>query len=99
MSIVASVRSQLVPINQEGYPFIATLGIASLILMWLWSPLGLLGVLRTLRFVYCCRVPPRVTPLREALVSGRADGRLSRVVNPVPPAELALGERPVTRIS
>jgi hypothetical protein len=28
MSIVASIRSQLVPVNQEGYPFIATFGIA-----------------------------------------------------------------------
>ncbi len=44
MSIVASVRSQLVPINHEGYPFIAGFAIASLFLMWLWSPLGWLGV-------------------------------------------------------
>jgi phosphatidylserine decarboxylase len=99
MSIVASIRSQLVPVNQEGYPFIATFGIASLILMWLWSPLGWLGIVATLWCVYFFRDPPRVTPLREGLVIAPADGRVSRVVNAVPPAELLLGERAVARIS
>jgi phosphatidylserine decarboxylase len=99
MSIVASIRSQLVPINHEGYPFIAAFGIASLILMWLWSPLGWLGVIATLWCVYFFRDPPRVTPLREGLVIAPADGRVSRVVNAVPPAELALGDRAVARIS
>jgi phosphatidylserine decarboxylase len=99
MSIVASIRSQLVPINHEGYPFIAAFGIASLILMWLWSPLGWLGVIATLWCVYFFRDPPRVTPLREGLVIAPADGRVSRVVNAVPPAELSLGDRAVARIS
>ena len=99
MSIVASIRSQLVPVSQEGYPFIATFGIGSLILMWLWSPLGWLGFMATLWCVYFFRDPARVTPLREGLVISPADGRVSRVVNAVPPAELALGDRPVARIS
>jgi phosphatidylserine decarboxylase len=99
MSIVASIRSQLVPVSQEGYPFIATLAIGSLILMWLWSPLGWLGFLATLWCVYFFRDPPRVTPLREGLVISPADGRVSRVVNAVPPAELALGDRAMARIS
>jgi phosphatidylserine decarboxylase len=99
MSIVASVRSQLVPINHEGYPFIAGFAIGSLCLMWLWPPLGWLGALATLWCVYFFRDPPRVTPLREGLVISPADGRVSRIANAVPPAELALGDRPVVRIS
>ena len=67
--------------------------------MWLWSPLGWLGVLATLWCVYFFRDPPRVTPLREGLVISPADGRVSRIANAVPPPELALGDRPVVRIS
>jgi phosphatidylserine decarboxylase len=99
MSIVASVRAQLVPINHEGYRFIAGFAIASLFLMWLWVPLGWLGVIATLWCVYFFRDPPRVTPLREGLVISPADGRVSRIANAVPPAELAIGDRPVVRIS
>jgi phosphatidylserine decarboxylase len=99
MSIVASVRSQLVPINHEGYPFIAGFAIGSLFLMWLWPPLGWLGVVATLWCVYFFRDPPRVTPLREGLVISPADGRVSRIANAVPPPELAIGDRPVVRIS
>ena len=40
-----------------------------------------------------------MTPLREGLVVAPADGRVSRVVNALPPPELGLSERPLPRVS
>jgi phosphatidylserine decarboxylase len=99
MSIVASIRSQIAPVNPEGYPFIGTFALTSLVLMWLWSPLGWLGVMVTAWCAYFFRDPPRVTPVRNGIVVAPADGRVSQVTNAVPPKELELGERPLLRIS
>jgi len=57
------------------------------------APLGWLGTILTLWCVYFFRDPPRVTPIASGLVISPADGRVSLVVNAVPPVELALGER------
>ena len=99
MSIVNSIRSQLAPIHPEGYPFIGAFALASLILFWLWTPLGWLGTLLTLWCAYFFRDPPRVTPLSDRLVVSPADGRVSLVANAVPPPELALGNTPLPRVS
>src|ERR1700674_4019824 len=99
MSIVASIRSQIAPLHPEGYPFVGTFALASLVLMWLWSPLGWLGGVATLWCAYFFRDPARVTPLRDGLVIAPADGRVSRVINAVPPQDLALGDKPVPRVS
>jgi phosphatidylserine decarboxylase len=99
MSIVNSIRSQLAPIHPEGYPFIGGFALASLILFWLWTPLGWIGTLATAWCAYFFRDPERVTPLREGLIVAPADGRVSQIVNAVPPQELGLSERPLQRIS
>src|SRR5262245_39203696 len=99
MSVLASIRAQLVPIHREGYPFIGGFALASLILFWLWSPLGWLGTIATAWCAYFFRDPPRVTPVADGLVVAPADGRISLVTNARPPAELALGERALPRIS
>jgi len=99
MSIYDSIRSQIVPVTPEGYPFIGAFAFASIILFWLWSPLGWLGTLATIWCAYFFRDPPRVTPVRDGLVVAPADGRVSQVTSAVPPSDLGLGNKPVPRIS
>jgi phosphatidylserine decarboxylase len=99
MSVLASIRAQLAPIHREGLPFVGVFAVASLILFWLWSPLGWLAAIGTLWCAYFFRDPERVTPVRDGIVVAPADGRVSRVVNAVPAQELELGERPLPRVS
>jgi phosphatidylserine decarboxylase len=99
MSVLASIRAQLVPIHPEGYPFIGGFALVSLILLWLWPPLGWLAVVATLWCAYFFRDPPRVTPVADGIVVAPADGRISRVTHASPPPELALSGRPLPRVS
>jgi phosphatidylserine decarboxylase len=99
MSVVSSIRSQLAPVHPEGYPFIGGFALASLFLFWVWSPLGWVGTILTLWCTYFFRDPARVTPVRDGLVVSPADGRISLIVNAVPPKELELGDRPLPRVS
>jgi phosphatidylserine decarboxylase len=99
MSIANSIRGQIPPIHPEGYPFIGGFALASLILFWLWTPLGWIGTLLTIWCALFFRDPVRVTPLGDGLVVAPADGRILMVTHALPPAELGLGDRPLPRVS
>src|SRR3984957_19110452 len=99
MSIANSIRAEIPPIHPEGYPFIGGFALASLILFWLWAPLGWLGTLLTIWCALFFRDPVRVTPVREGIVVAPADGRVSMITRVLPPAELGLGDKPLLRIS
>jgi phosphatidylserine decarboxylase len=99
MSIAASIRQQLTPIHREGYPFIGGFAVLTLVLFWVWPPLGWIGLIATLWCAYFFRDPPRVTPIRDDIVVAPADGRVCQIVSVMPPPELELGERPLPRVS
>ncbi|MCO4054110.1 MAG: phosphatidylserine decarboxylase [Bosea sp.] len=99
MSILDSVRKIFVPIHKEGYPFIAIAAVATVVLGNLWSPFGWVGLIITIWICYFFRDPVRITPQREGLVISPADGRVSMIVQAVPPPELELPSEPMTRIS
>ncbi len=99
MSVLTTIRSQLAPINREGVPFVAGFALATVILFWLWTPLGWIATVLTAWCIYFFRDPTRVTPVREGIVVAPADGRISRIINAVPPADLGLGARSLPRVS
>ncbi len=92
------LKNVLTPIHPDGWRFIAIAAVAALLLFWLWTPLGWLGVIVTLWCVYFFRDPWRVTPTRAGLVIAPADGLVVSVGRAAPPAELAMGETPMMRI-
>lgn len=99
MSIANSIRAQIPPIHPEGYPFIGGFALASLILFWMWTPLGWIATILTVWCALFFRDPMRVTPIRDGIVVSPADGRVSMITNVIPPAELGLGDRPLPRVS
>jgi len=99
MSVIDSVRRQVVPIHPEGYVFIAGFAAATLVFAWLWAPLGWIGAALTGWCIYFFRDPPRVTPLEDTLVIAPADGIVSATGIFAPPPELGLGDAPLPRVS
>ena len=94
-----ALKAVLVPINREGYRFIAIFALATIILFWIADPLGWLGVILTCWCVYFFRDPERTTPSRDGLIISPADGVVQSIEMAVPPAELGMGEAPRQRIA
>ena len=99
MSIVNSIRSQMVPISPEGYPFIGIFALVTIFLFWVWTPLGWAGTVLTIWCVLFFRDPPRVTPMRDGVIVSPADGMISMVTSAAPPRELGLGDKLLPRVS
>lgn len=94
-----TIRSVLVPIHREGWKFIAIFAIVTLILFWIATPLGWVGVILTCWCAYFFRDPPRVTPDRDGLIISPADGVVQMIERAVPPEELGMGTDARMRIS
>jgi phosphatidylserine decarboxylase len=94
-----ALQSVLAPIHPAGWPFIAIAAAATILLSWLWPPLGWLGAAVTGWVAYFFRDPERVTPVRPGLVVSPADGIVQPIVRAAPPPELGMGTEPLTRVS
>ena len=92
-------RETVPPMHPAGRPFVLAFAVASLFLRRLWRPAGVLGGIATAWCAWFFREPKRVTPSRSDIAVAPADGTVSEVTHALPPAELELGQRLMTRIS
>lgn len=98
-SVLDSIRSMLVPVRREGWPFIAVLLFIAIFFGWFWAPVFWIFLILAAWCTYFFRDPPRVTPLRPDILVSPADGRISAIATGVAPRELGLGEQTRRRIS
>ncbi len=99
MNIPEHLQGVMTPIHPKGWPFIGVAFAASLVLGLLAGWLFWLGLLVTVWMVYFFRDPVRVTPEGLDVVVSPADGLVQAVTQRKPPAELEMGDAPMTCIS
>lgn len=86
-------------INREGLPFIALFGAASLLLAYLFQPLGWVGLALTVWCAWFFRDPDRHPPSRRGVILSPADGKIVMVGPAAAPEELGLKAAPLTKVS
>jgi phosphatidylserine decarboxylase len=96
MSMLATF---LKPMHPEGYKFVAIFALIAAALMWLWQPLGWVGVGLTVWCYYFFRDPKRTVPQDSDLILSPADGVISLIERAVPPPELGMAGDPLMRVS
>ncbi|MBF9038793.1 phosphatidylserine decarboxylase [Rhodobacterales bacterium LSUCC0246] len=96
---VSMLSTFVKPMHPEGRKFVAIATAITLVLFALWEPLGWIGTGLTVWVYYFFRDPERVTPDRAGVMVSPADGVVSLLEPATPPAELGLGDAPMTRIS
>ena len=87
------------PMHREGIKFIIIFSFTSLILFFIYIPLGWVGIGLTIWCYYFFRDPKRTIPVREGLLVSPADGVISLIEKTMPPPELDIEKEDLTRIS
>ncbi len=95
-----SVADYLFPrIHPEGWRFVASFAVITLLLaLWGW-PLAVPGLVLTVWCLYFFRDPHRMTPYQPGLVVSPADGMVQMIQKVPPPPELDMGSAPRLRVS
>ena len=87
------------PMHREGIKFILIFSVISLILFFIYIPLGWVGIGLTIWCYYFFRDPKRTIPVRDGLLVSPADGVISLIEKTMPPPELDIEKEELTRIS
>jgi phosphatidylserine decarboxylase len=93
------IDTVLKPMNPEGWKFVPVFAVVTLILFWMWEPLGWIGVILTIWCYYFFRDPKRAVPENAGLLVSPADGVVSLIERAVPPEGLGFGPEPLVRVS
>jgi phosphatidylserine decarboxylase len=94
-----SIREAIPNVHRDGWPFIGVTLALAIVSAFVFQPLFWLLLILAGWMTIFFRNPIRVVPLAPGLVVSPADGRIEPIVRAVPPAELGLGDLPLTRVS
>ena len=86
-------------INKEGWKFVAIFALATALLAWMWTPLGIAGLVLTIWCYFFFRDPERVAPVIDGVVVSPADGKVQMITTINGPRELDMQDKKFTRIS
>ncbi len=87
------------PLHREGWVFVSIFFVCTLMLAWVSSFLGWIGLILTGWCAYFFRDPARMTPIRPGLIVSPADGFIQAIARVSPPQELGLQGEGWTRVS
>lgn len=89
----------VVSMHPEGRKFVAIFAAITAALWLVWEPLFWMGVGMTVWCYYFFRDPVRSVAQKPGLILSPADGVVSLITKKVPPVEMLLGDKPLTRVS
>ncbi|MBL4790875.1 MAG: phosphatidylserine decarboxylase [Kordiimonadaceae bacterium] len=89
----------MTPIHKEGHRFVAAFFIVSIILFFLYEPLGWVGLIISAWCLYFFRDPDRFIPTEDGVLTSPADGIVCSISEVAGPEELGMSGETRTRIT